>query len=231
MGMAARLAHLAHLVVKGAPLALEHMLAGDDDIDLVGAGFHRIADFSEANGERRQPGGKAGGDRGDGNGGALKRLDGMRHHGRVDADRARRQAHVGDAERFDNARGKRLARLGAQAPHAALGVVAGERGQVDAADRIDQPGGLVGLLDRAAPGQRRGAAFGRRPVDGMALEHVRGQRDAPVARPVVVGGRRFGAVRRGRHVFERVHSRPFRKSRKRFSSTAAMMMMPVAVIW
>ena len=64
----------------------------------------------------------------------------MGHHGRVDADGAGGDAA---AQRLGDIGADRLARLGAEAAHPAGGVVARKGGQVDAADRIDQPGRLI----------------------------------------------------------------------------------------
>ena len=46
-----------------------------------------------------------------------------------------------------------LARLGAEALHLARRVVAAERGQIDAGNGFEKPGGLPFLLDRAAGGE------------------------------------------------------------------------------
>src|SRR5581483_7155322 len=64
------------LVVEGVPLAVEDVGAGDDDIDLAGAGFDGAADLLDARFERREPGGEAGGDGGDRDSGAFESLDG-----------------------------------------------------------------------------------------------------------------------------------------------------------
>ena len=61
-------------------------------------------------------------------------------------------------------------------------VVAGERRQVDAGDRLHQPGCLVFLLDRTPCRQRCGAALGRRTVDGDILEPFRQELGAGIAR-------------------------------------------------
>jgi hypothetical protein len=57
-----------------------------------------------------------------------------------------------------------MARLGAEAPHVARRVVAGERGEVDERDRAQQPRGLPLLLHRAAR-----AHGGGTPLDGAAV--------------------------------------------------------------
>ena len=88
MRRAAGFAHRPDFVVERAPFAVEDVGAGDDDVDLVRALADRVVDFGEAQLQRRQAGGKAGRDRGDGNAGAGERLDGGRDHRGIDADRA-----------------------------------------------------------------------------------------------------------------------------------------------
>ena len=101
VGRAAGLAHRGDLVVERAPFAVEHMGAGDDDVDFAGALADRVSDLGEPLLERRQAGGKAGGDRGDGNSRSRQGLDGRRDHGGIDADRADLRRVVGEAERAD----------------------------------------------------------------------------------------------------------------------------------
>ena len=175
----AGLAHRRDLVVERAPVAAEHMGAGDDDVDLARALADRVADLLEPQLERHEAGGKAGRDRGDRNARAFERLDGGRDHGRIDADRADRRRRVGQPERGEEVVAQRPPRLGAEAADALGRVVAGERGEIDAGQRLHQPGGLVFLLDRAAGRQGRGAALDRARVDADALEPV----GARAARP------------------------------------------------
>ena len=52
-------------VVERLPASAENMAAGDDDVDFVRPRFHRPANFGDAFRERREPGGKSGGDRRD----------------------------------------------------------------------------------------------------------------------------------------------------------------------
>ena len=157
----------------------------------------REFDLGEPQLQRREAGGKGGGDRGDRNAGAFERPDRRLDHRRIDADRADRRRVVGEAERGDEFVVERPARLGAQAAHAARRVVAGERRQVEAGQRAHQPRGLVVLLDRAASGQARGAALDGAGVDGDRLEPRRFERDAGVAQTIVArrGGRRRDLAR------------------------------------
>ena len=80
-------------------------------------------------------------------------------HGGIDADGADLGRRVGEAERLDEVVAQRPAGLGAEAVHAARRVVAGQRGEVDAGERLDEPGGLELLLHGAARCRwsRRGA--------------------------------------------------------------------------
>ena len=197
MRLAAGLAHGADLVVERLPVLLEHMRAGDDDVDLARALADRIADFLQPQRQRRQPGGKAGRDRGDRNAGALERLHRGRHHRRIDADRADRR-HVIEAERLDEIAAERIPRLGAEPLDARRRVVAGKRGQVDAGDRLDEPGRLPLLLHRAARRQRRRAPLDGGKIHARALDPIGVKRRAFVPRPVRVGMRplEFHAVLR-----------------------------------
>ena len=201
---AAGLTHRRDLVVKRLPAAGQHMFAGNDDVDFIGALIDGIADFLKPQVQRHQTGGKAGGDAGDRDAGALKRAHGMGDHGRIDADRAGGQAHVADAKARDDMGRQRLACLGAKPAHAFGGVVARKRRQVDAAHGIQQPCRLPVLLDAAPLRQRDRAPLGRAAIDGVALKHGDVQRHAGIAR--VVGPR----MRRG--LSGHVHA-PMRKLR------------------
>ena len=161
------------------------MGAGDDDVDLARSLADRVADLLEPELQRHEAGGKAGRDGGDRNARAVERPDGGRDHGRIDADGGDGRRRVGEAEGGEEVVAQRAARLGAEAADALGRVVAGERGEIDAGQRLHQPGGLVFLLDRAAGGQRRGAALDRAGVDADALEPGGVERNARIARPVV----------------------------------------------
>src|SRR6202012_1166587 len=124
-----------------------------DEVDLAGAGFDRAANLLHAGFERREAGGEAGGDGGDGDAGAFERFDGGLDEGGVEADGAAVQVQVFDLESFDEMVFERAAGLGAEAFYALGGVVAGERGEVHAGDGAEQPGGLPVLLDAAAGGR------------------------------------------------------------------------------
>ena len=165
------------------------MGAGDDDVDLAGPLAQRVIDFGETLLERRQAGGKAGGDRGDRDAGAGERLDGGRDHRGIDADRGDGRRRVAEAERCEDVLVERLSRLGAQAMHPSRRVVAGERRQIEAAQRPDQPRGLIFLLDRAPGGKARRAPLDGAGVDPDGLEPRDVEGDAGIARAVVPGGR------------------------------------------
>ena len=181
----AGLAHRRDLVVERAPLAAEHMSAGDDDVDLARALADRVADLVEPQLQRREAGGKAGRDGGDGNSRAFERLHRRADHGRIDADRRDRGLKVRETERGEKLLAQGTARLGAEAAHALGRVVAGKRREVDAGHRLHEPGGLVFLLDRAAGRQRRGAALDRARVDADVLEPIGRERRARIAGAIV----------------------------------------------
>jgi hypothetical protein len=82
---------------------------------------------------------------------------------------------------------QRAHRLHAQALDAARGVVAAEGRQVDALDRLDQPGGLVVLLDRAAVRQAGGAAVGGVAVDLEVVDPAQVEADGRVTFEFQVG--------------------------------------------
>ncbi len=87
MRRAAGLAHRGDLVVKCGPVAVEHMGAGDDDVDLVRALTHRITDLGQPQVQRHQPRRKARGDRCNRNPRPGQRLHGGGNHRGIDADR------------------------------------------------------------------------------------------------------------------------------------------------
>jgi hypothetical protein len=100
----------------------------------------------------------------------------------VDADRAGGDAAVGKAERGLQILAQRLARLGAETPHAAFRVVAVERRQVDAFEGAHQPSRLPFLLDRAAPAERSRPALGRGEIDAHRLDRVHREGNAGIGR-------------------------------------------------
>ena len=87
------------LVVERRPVAAQHVLAGDDDVDLVGAVGDRSLDLGEPRLERREARRKSRRHRGDRDAGAGKRLLRRRNEAVIDADRADGDRPVGEAER------------------------------------------------------------------------------------------------------------------------------------
>src|SRR5581483_5026746 len=170
------------LVVEGVPLAVEDVGAGDDDIDLAGAGFDGAADLLDARFERREPGGEAGGDGGDRDSGAFESLDGGFDEEVVDADGADVEVEGLDAEGADEMVFERAARFGAEALDALGGVVAGEGGEVHAREGAEEPGGLEVLFDGAAGADGGGAALYGRGVDADLFDPGEVERDAAVGR-------------------------------------------------
>ena len=117
MGLAAGLAEIAHLVIKRPPVAGQHMLARDDDVDLLRAVAHRSFDFLELQVMRHKPRRKAGGNGRNRNAAALQRLDGSLHEAMINADRARMDVAVGQSQLLQNIFAHRLLRLGAKPAH------------------------------------------------------------------------------------------------------------------
>ncbi len=98
-----------------------------------------------------------------------ERLDGGPDEGVVDADGAGRDGLV-DAERGEDLGAHGVAGLLAEPPDRARRVVAAERRQVDRADGVEQPRGLVRLLDRPPRAERGGAALDGAAVDAHVLD-------------------------------------------------------------
>ena len=179
VGVAAGLAHGAHLVVERPPVLGEHVGAGDDDVDLLRARRHRRADLGDALLERREarreirstprrpecPSRRA-----------PRRA--VSTNGVVDADRGDPDGELARAERLEEVVAHRPARLGAQPAHPARRVVARQRGEVHAGDGAQQPGRLPFLLDRAPGAERRGAALDGAAVDPDLLDPVELERHA-----------------------------------------------------
>jgi hypothetical protein len=149
--------------MKSAPVVRQCVAAADDDVHLLRPIGHRQLDLAQLGLHRRQAGGEAGGDHRHRDATACQLLHRGRHHRVIDADRTHLQ--VGQPQRFQQVGPQRVARLGAQALHAAGRVVAGQGGEVHALDGLHQPGRLVILLHRAPRGQAGGAAHDGGLVD------------------------------------------------------------------
>ena len=92
MGVAAGFAHFGHFVIERLPVAGQRVAAADDDVDFLCTCRDAFADFLDAQVERGQAGGEAGGNSCDGNLSAFKRLYRRVDHVVIDADGAGRQA-------------------------------------------------------------------------------------------------------------------------------------------
>ena len=182
MGAATGRLESLHLVVKGLPVARQHMFTGDDDIDFARPGRDRGLDLAQLDVHRVQAGGKPGRHRGHRNVGAAQGLDRRFHESVIDAHRTGRQPKVADAQRLDQVRPQRCARLGAQAPDPAGRVVAVQRRKVDATDRLQQPRRLPVLLHGAARGQGSGPALHRAEIDPHRIDQIAIQGRARIAR-------------------------------------------------
>ena len=192
MRLAAGRAHGDDLVIELLPFRAEHQAARNDHVDLVGAVGDRRLDFLEPRRQRGKPVREGGGDGGDMDAGSLDGVDGGRDERVVDADRRRPDRRGFDAQRLDDVAAERVDGLGAQPPHALLGVVAVQRRQVHAGDGAQQPGRLVVALDAAPLGQRRDAPLQRAAVDvAHRFQEAEVERHAGVARDAVAAlGRR-----------------------------------------
>src|SRR5258708_16048567 len=98
----------------------------------------------------------------------------------IDADRADADFQVGDAQLFNQFVLQRLASLGAEATDSFVSVIAGERGQVHAGDRAEEPGKLPIFFDGAASDQGRGTAFDGAGVDADGLDPLQIERSAAI---------------------------------------------------
>lgn len=187
---------IAHLVIECLPVARQHMLAGDDDIDFLGAIGDGGFDLAQLHVMRDQAGRKTGGDGCHRDTGPFERLDGGGNETMIDAHGTGRDTATAHADRIEQILAHRLARLGAEPLDALRRVVAIERREVDAGNGFQQPGGLRVLLHRAATGQRRNATLGGRQIDALVQHPAKIEIDAVVARPVMARRRRMRGLRR-----------------------------------
>ncbi len=169
----------AHLVVQRLPVPGEHMLAGDHDVDFARAGGDREFHLAQLGFKARQAGREARGHRGDGRAAVAQRAQGRRDHLVIDAHGP--DLHAVDAQGLGDIGAQRPKRLAAQPVDSTGRVVAAERRQVHALDRLDQPGRLVCLLHRPPRHQAGRAAIGGVTVDAQAAEPVKIKGAAVVA--------------------------------------------------
>ena len=87
-GLAAGRAELLEFIVKGLPVAGQHVVAGDDHVDLTCACFDGLLDLGDALGQGSLPGRETGRNGSNRDVRAAQRLDCIRHAVGVDADRA-----------------------------------------------------------------------------------------------------------------------------------------------
>ena len=179
--VAARLAHRAHLIVERRPVLGEHVGAGDDDVDLLGAGGHGCVNLADALLERRKTGGKAGGYRRHRNPRAFERIERGLDEGVVDADGSHSDGQPVGAHRLEQVGPDRAPGLGAEPPDPAGSVVAREGGEVHQGDGAKQPCRLPFALDRPAGPERRRAPLDRAAVDPDLLDPVELEGHAGVA--------------------------------------------------
>lgn len=84
--------------------------------------------------------GKGGGDGGNRNAGAFEGIHRSFDKAMIDANGAGQDAQAGDIELVENIGAQGMARLGAKALDAAIGIVGIERRQIDQRDGFEQPG-------------------------------------------------------------------------------------------
>ena len=83
MRIAASNAKLLNLIVERGPISSQHMMTGDDNINLTRAIGHSLLDFSDTLRHRGQAGGETGCHRSHRDLRAFQGLDSVRHHRRV----------------------------------------------------------------------------------------------------------------------------------------------------
>src|SRR5882757_10313087 len=98
----------------------------------------------------------------------------------IDTDRADANIQIGNSQLVYQFILQRLASFGAEPADAFIGVVAGERGQVHAGDRADEPGKLPIFFDGAASDQGGGTAFDGAGVDADRLDPLQIERSAAI---------------------------------------------------
>ena len=176
----ARLAERRNFVVERLPLAVENMRARNDNVDLLRARFHRAVNLLHALGQRIQPRRKPRRNCSHRNARSFKRLHRRLHKHVIHAHRAHGQVQVLNAETLHNVPLQRIARLGAQPPHALDRVVAAQRGQVHARNGAQQPRRLGVFFHRAPRHLRRRAPLHRAGVHPHLVHPVQIERHAPV---------------------------------------------------
>src|SRR5882757_4702675 len=98
----------------------------------------------------------------------------------IDTDRADANIQIGNSQLVYQFILQRLASFGAEPADAFIGVVAGERGQVHAGDRADEPGKLPIFFDGAASDQGGGTAFDGAGVDADRFDPFEVERGAAI---------------------------------------------------
>ena len=172
MRVAAGRTKIRDLRVKRAPIAGQHMLAGDDNVDLLRTIPDGRLDLLQLQVVRHEARRKSGRDRGNRDAGSIECLDRRRNETVIDTDRAGVQLTLGKAERLENVAAHGGLGLGAKSLHPFGGVVAVEGRQVDAGDRFQKPRRLRVLLDRSPARQARNAPLGRRQIDPDLIDPI-----------------------------------------------------------
>src|SRR5262249_44852872 len=137
------------LVIELLPLGSKNVSTGDDHINFLSSSFDGALDFGYALFEWGKTRRKARGYVGDRDSTAFESFDGRFDKQMIDTDRADTDIQFANAEPSDEFVLHRLAGLGAETPHALIGVVTGKRGEIHAGDGAQEPGDLAVLLDGA----------------------------------------------------------------------------------
>src|SRR3982074_599997 len=168
------------LIVERLALSTEHMSAGDDDVDFIGAGLDGAPDFGDSFGERREPGGESRRDRGHVNpasfNSAARRLD----ESVVDAYRRYLDVQALDAQLLHDFLLERLASFGTEPKYTLVRVITGKRGQVHAGEGAEQARGLPLFFHRASSYEGLRAVLHGAGVHANGIYPIHVQRNAAV---------------------------------------------------
>src|SRR5262249_28929489 len=128
-----------NLVVEFLPPAGKNVSASDNDVNLMRAGFHGTANFGDAFLQRREPGGKSGGDGGYTNACALGCPQRRFGESVINTNCGYFDSQLFYSQFFYEFMLKRLTGFGAEAAHTFFRIVARKGGQIHAGNRTQLP--------------------------------------------------------------------------------------------
>src|ERR1700730_7622374 len=169
-----------NLIVKLSPFPSEHVGSRDDHINLVRPGLNGAAYFSDALLKRRESGRESRRDSSDVNATALESAKRGLNEGVIHAHSRDFQIELFDSQTLHHLVLNRLPGLRAQSAHALVCIVAGQRGEVHARNRAQEPGYLPLFLYGAPTNQRLRPTFHGAPVYADLLDPIEVESDAPV---------------------------------------------------